>query len=126
MSPGPAVSYDPAACSWTLAEDFRRVIDGREWFIPAGFCFDLASIPRVLWSLLASHELGVLAPLCHDFLYRHGGNPTGCIVPPCVYTRAEADKLFLFQMKESGVSLLRRRAAYLAVRAFGGRSWKVG
>ena len=124
MSERPAVSYDPVARTWTLAEDFRRVIDGREWFIPAGFSFDLASIPRALWGLLASHELGVLAPLCHDWLYRNGGlTPSAW---PVRYTRARADDLFLRQMKESGVSLLRRRAAYLAVRAFGGRSWKVG
>ena len=125
MTPRPNVSYSPAARTWTLVEDFRATIDRREWFIPAGFCFDLASIPRALWSLLASHELGELAPLCHDYLYRNGGMaPTADHRGLLYYTRAEADDLFLRQMKEDGVSFHRRRAAYLAVRLFGRRSWK--
>lgn len=121
----PLVFYSPSERTWRLAQDFRRTIDGRDWFIAAPFDFDLASVPRVLWGVVASHELGVLAPLCHDFLYRNGGcPPDGCISPAHAYTRREADALFLEQMKEDGVSWIRRTVAYRAVRMFGGSSWE--
>lgn len=120
----PLVFYSPSERTWRLAQDFRRSIDGRDWFIKAPFDFDLASVPRYLWGLVASHELGVLAPLCHDFLYRNGGcPPDGCISPAHRYTRDEADALFLEQMKEDGVSWARRTLAYRAVRMFGGSRW---
>jgi hypothetical protein len=123
----PVVYYSPSERTWRLAQDFIRQIDGFWWCIPAPFDFDLASIPRILWPLLASHELGVLAPLCHDWLYRHGGVPPWGTISPATrrtYTRAETDKLFLRQMKEDGVGWFRRNAAYAAVRAFGASSWQ--
>jgi hypothetical protein len=63
-------------------------VGGREWqleaaytyhdadtaiTVPAGFRFDLSSVPRVFWSLIAPFELSIVAPLLHDFLYRYGG-----------------------------------------------------
>ena len=93
--------------------------------VPAGFRFDLSSVPRVFWSLIAPFELSIAAPLVHDFLYRHGGKPPeGSVAPPRAYTRAEADRTFRAMMEAEGVSAWRRTAAYLAVRAFGGRAWR--
>jgi len=43
--------------------------------VPDQFVFDLSSVPRALWWLIAPVELSVVAPLLHDFLYRYGGNP---------------------------------------------------
>ena len=43
--------------------------------VPAGFEFDLSSVPRIFWSLIAPFELSIAAPLLHDFLYRYGGKP---------------------------------------------------
>jgi hypothetical protein len=92
--------------------------------IPAGFYFDLASIPRPLWWLMAPFELSLAAPLLHDFLYRYKGNPpNGAVVPRRTYTRAEADALFKDVMHREGVSRWRRTLAYAAVRAAGGLSW---
>jgi hypothetical protein len=45
--------------------------------IPAGFVFDLASVPRVLWWLIAPFELSIVAPLIHDWLYRVEGAREG-------------------------------------------------
>ena len=93
--------------------------------VPAGFRFDLSSVPRVFWSLIAPFELSIAAPLAHDFLYRHGGQPpAGSIEPPRTYTRAEADRLFLTIMQAEGVAPWRRIPAYLAVRLFGRSSWR--
>ena len=122
-----------------LAPPLLTYLGGREWrledaytyrdgataiTVPAGFTFDLSSVPRVFWSLIAPFELSIVAPLIHDFLYRHGGDAPGAIVPPRTYTRAQADRLFLRIMETEGVARWRRVAAYAAVRAFGGGSWR--
>jgi len=100
--------------------------------IPEGFRFDLASIPRAFWWLLAPFELSVAAPLVHDYLYSHAGKPSVSILPsnksiPSPITnplsRAAVDLLFLEIMKDEGVSFWRRYPAYWAVRVFGELSW---
>jgi hypothetical protein len=85
--------------------------------IPAGFIFDLASVPRMLWWLIAPFELSIVGPLLHDYLYRVDGAREG-------YTRKQVDELFERLMYLEGISGWRRRAAYRAVRVFGGGSWR--
>lgn len=86
----------------------------REITVAGGFRFDLASIPRALWPVIAPFELSIAAPLIHDWLYR--GNDRR-------YTRSQADRIFRELMQREGVSWWRREAAYVAVRAFGGKAW---
>lgn len=116
--PAPVLVYDGA---WVLHEDYSYYDAPRDCLlnIPAGFRFDLASVPRALWWLIAPFELSIVAPLLHDWLYRHGG-----VVPGRSYTRAEADALFRDVMREEGVPGWRWRAAYLAVRVAGRGSWR--
>jgi hypothetical protein len=93
--------------------------------IPAGFVFDLSSVPRPFWSLIAPFELSIVAPLLHDVLYRHGGNlPAGWVSPPRAYTRAEVDRMFRRIMEAEEVSPWRRVLAYWAVRVFGRSAWR--
>jgi hypothetical protein len=93
--------------------------------VPAGFRFDLSTVPRALWWLIAPFELSVAAPLLHDFLYLHRGKPpAGSVKPPRTYTRAEADRIFFEIMRAEGVSPWRRMLGYLAVRVFGRRDWR--
>ena len=86
--------------------------------VPAGFEFDLSSVPRIFCSVIAPFELSIVAPLVHDFLYRHGGR-----VPTRTYTRAGADRLFLKIMRQENVPTWRATVAYLAVRLFGRSAW---
>jgi hypothetical protein len=90
---------------------------GRELRIPAGFRYDLASIPRWLWPIIAPHELSLIAPLAHDWLYRNHD---------ARYTRPEADNLFRDLMRRERVPKWRRASAYAAVRAFGAQAWERG
>lgn len=85
--------------------------------LPEGFTFDAASVPRLVWTIIAPVELGIVAPAVHDFLYRTGGDGGK-------WTRGEADGLFLDHMKAEGVGWLKRRAAWLAVRVGGRASWQ--
>lgn len=112
-----SVTYSPRTKQWRLVghqaiEDKKR---GRKIVIPDGFSFDLASVPRALWSLIAPFELSILAPLVHDFLYR--GNDER-------YSRAEADDLFRALMEREGVPWWRRWAAYAAVVRYGAEFWR--
>jgi hypothetical protein len=121
----PTCAYLPRLRTWRLKHDHMWAGCGLVLRVRAPFDFDLASIPRPLWLWIASHELGTLAPLYHDWLYRYGGRPPyGDCLPWRTFTRAEADALFLLHMQLSGVAWLRRWAAYLAVRLFGASSWR--
>lgn len=121
--PGPViVTYDVRARAWELVEPYPLDRPGFSLRIPAGFQFDLASIPRFFWRVIAPFELSLSAPLVHDFLYACQGHPPeGTVVPPRTFTRLESDRLFLVLMRLEGVPLWRRWLAYCAVRLFGPR-----
>lgn len=127
----PLVTYTVGKKEWEVAADYRYVYRHPDTTyttritVPAGFCCDLSSIPRALWWLIGPHELSIVAPLLHDWLYRHGGSPpVGCTWPIRSFTRSEADRLFFDAMREEGVTAWRRHVAYRAVRMFGGGAWK--
>jgi hypothetical protein len=88
--------------------------------IPAGFVWDGASVPRLLWTLSGIRPGGrMVGPsLVHDYLYRRR-RPTNCD-----YTRKDADQLFRYLMLKAGLSKMKARRAYWAVRLFGRSSWK--
>jgi len=111
--------------------------------IPPGFEHDFASVPRLLWALVAPTDLG-LASIFHDRLYRAGGQVTTWAwtdAPPSdasgapdprgtwearltPWRRDQTDALFARIMREQGVVRWRRRAAYHAVQVFGEPHWR--
>lgn len=112
---------------WRLESPFRCEVGGSRLEVPAGFRFDLASVPRVFWALVAPFELSLAAPLVHDFLYRRAGlPPRGSVVPWRSFTRAEADRTFCRLMARQGVAGWRLAAAFLAVRVAGFLAWRRG
>jgi len=90
--------------------------------VPRGFVTDFASVPRILWALIAPTGLHTRAAVIHDWLYeRHPVIQREDHVGPM--HRLEADEIFLEAMLELGVSRLRARIMYRAVRLFGQRRW---
>lgn len=127
--PDPAVTYNNA--EWVLLDDCRcAALDGCIVTAKRGFKTDLASIPRLLWGFIASFELSLVAPIVHDLIYGSAGTvtlPDGEVTPADKrFDRKEADDLFLELMTRSKVAYWKRNVAYLAVRAFGGSSWRQG
>lgn len=118
MSNKVAVSYNVAEGYWILLEDFFYTDHNYHVRVPAGFKFDLASIPRLFWRLIAPFELSLAAPLVHDYLYRSGG-----YVESGNFTRADSDWIFLSIMREEKVAVWRRWLAYFAVRIFGSKAF---
>lgn len=124
--PAPVLTYQTHRRLWRLEQhyDYQDLFGARRIRIGRGFLFDLSSVPRPLWWLIAPFELSIVAPLIHDFLYRYGGSPpVGSVAPPHSYSRAEADRLFRTIMEQEHVAGWRRHAAFAAVRTFGYGAW---
>ena len=99
-----------------------------EIIIPKGFEYDLASIPRFLWSMIAPFELSAVAPLFHDYMYKNVGqvpimHETDELRFFKGFTRKDADILFNQIMMAEDVVFWKRVLAYKAVRVFGGGVW---
>lgn len=76
--------------------------------VPAGYVTDLASVPRILWSVFPPHGRYAKAAIIHDWLYDNA-----------LRTKREADRIFLDAMTVLNVPVWRRRVMYTAVRLFG-------
>ncbi|MBN1351709.1 DUF1353 domain-containing protein [candidate division KSB1 bacterium] len=118
------VTYITEEDEWELVERYSVQVSGYDFDIPEGFRFDLASIPRVVWWLIAPFELSLVAPLVHDFMYEYEGQvPSESVEPDHIFERKEADDIFRELMKLEGVPEWRVILAYNATRWFGGLYW---
>lgn len=117
----PIITIEPGSGEWTLVSPFHAEVNGHTVVIPAGFRFDLASVPRILWWLVAPFHLSIAAPLVHDWLYRRGGwlIPGGARV-----ARSDADRVFRDLMRQYGVNPVVAFLAWVVVRVFGWVAWR--
>jgi hypothetical protein len=122
--PPPVICLPDPGGEWRLEQPYTYLDNDVSLTVPAGFRFDLSSVPRFLWPLVAPFELSIAAPLLHDFLYRHGGAVYEWTDPPEGYTRWGADRVFREVMALEGVPDWRRRVAWAAVRCFGWGAWR--
>jgi hypothetical protein len=102
-----------------VMEHYFRVVTSKGLFtIPTGFETDIASIPRAFHNLLS--PLGQYAPaaIFHDWAYSRASNGH------FPQDRKMADDVFKELMFNLGVPWPTRETIYLAVRAFGWRSYK--
>lgn len=125
--PKPVVTYDDP--EWRLIDDCcYGALDGSVITAKRGLRSDLASIPRLFWAIIASHEFLLIVPIMHDVIYRCGGKvgvPHGEVEPAGrVFDRKAADDVCLELMTRSNISYWKRNVAYLAVLAFGPSSWR--
>ncbi len=81
--------------------------------VPIGFISDLASVPRVFWSILPRQGRYAYAAMIHDYLYWEQGRP-----------REEADTIFKIAMEDSQVDGAVVETLYRAVSIFGESAWK--
>ncbi len=108
----PLIRYHYLTCSPILV-----FINGKNLVIPRHFKTDLASIPRVFWSLMSpAHSSSFRAAILHDWLYHN----------PCNYSRYDADLIFYEALINDKLSLWRSYIIYYAVRAFGAEYYNEG
>jgi hypothetical protein len=110
------LAVDPA--SWKLSRSYTVTSLGFVLTVAAGFVYDLATVPRLLWWLIAPFELSCAAALIHDWLYQHGG-----LTGMQRFTRLQADRFLYDLAAQEGVFWWRRWLAYRPVRLFGARYW---
>lgn len=72
-----------------------------------GFKSDLATIPRIFWSLLPPSGKYAPAAVIHDFMYHER------------HSKDYADKAFREAMRALGVNPIKREIMYYAVKWFG-------
>ena len=101
----PYKNYDYHTC-----DDMHVLIDGDYYVIPKGFKTDLASIPRVLWSIIAPQYTNYVAPaILHDYLYSCGN----------IGSRKWADEILYNALISEDVSKSTSLKFYFSVRIFG-------
>jgi Protein of unknown function (DUF1353) len=86
----------------------RLPIGGVVVRVPVGTITDLASVPRILWSIFPPHDIYAKAAIIHDYLY-----------DKAIGSKAFADDVFNEAMAVLGVPTWRRVSMYWAVRLFG-------
>lgn len=93
--------------NWRVYEPFEFYLSD-VISVPAGFVTDLASVPRVFWTLLPPDGKYAKAAIIHDYMYDNA-----------LRTKKEADLIFLDGMTVLGVPHWKRAIMYYAVRLFG-------
>ena len=119
-------------CCWLVAAPLAYEVgalgSGETITVPSGATTDLASIPRLAWSIGYPPDGPWLkAAVVHDFLYRTRG--TGWLGGQrwlsrrSAYSRAEADAVLREAMAALSVGPLERAVIWTAVRLGGAGGW---
>ena len=97
---------------------WRCVVDDQVFFLPEGFIFDGASIPRPLWSVYGGPFGKYRDAAClHDFLYAYGSL--------LGVSRKKADHYFYRRMINDRISHYKAKSMYGAVYIFGKKYYQV-
>lgn len=105
----PADDSDATGPTWTRA--------AVEHVVPAGFVTDLASVPAVLWGVIASYGRQTLPAVLHDLLYEAARSAPRATRARRL--RREADTLFRVTLRATGAGPVRQWLMWAGVRAFG-------
>jgi len=114
----PTVSWVGGRYPWRLEQDLVYQ-SGRLGgiVVPAGYCTDFASVPRIPGVYALTGDRAALASIIHDWLY--DARPDGV-------TRKDADRVFLEAMRAANDPRTRvvRGLMYAGVRAGGWLAWR--
>lgn len=98
-----------------LGSDFVVMVNERIFIVPKDFITDLASVPRVMWSLYPPNDSRTIrASIIHDYLYSGVAK----------ITRREADTILFDALISQGVSKYTAFKYWAAVRLFGRSHFK--
>lgn len=108
----PFQNYD-----FTLCKKFKFYVDYQEFIIDKGFATDLATVPRILWSLYSPMKTETIpGAVIHDYLYFCPGE----------MSRQEADAIFYDALVLEGLPQTTAFRYWLAVRLFGKSHFNAG
>ena len=98
---------------WKLRQSlvYHSDILGRVVTVPAGYCTDLASVPKLLrWLVPVANAKNRKAAVVHDYLCTHGDG--------VVKNQKQADKVFREALSVLGLGRFKSGALYYPVRTF--------
>lgn len=88
--------------------------DSSSIMVPAGFCYDGASVPKALSSIVPRFGGRYdRATALHDYLYTAG-----------ILSRKDSDKIFYEALRSDKVRWVQAKIMYFAVRIFGKKHYK--
>ncbi|MNF69611.1 hypothetical protein D3C85_570190 [compost metagenome] len=101
---------------WVLHQplEYRDPATGMVVTAPRGFATDLASVPRMFWTVFPPCGQYTPAAVIHDYLY--WTQPENC-------NKECADSILLNAMSDANVSEKTRKSIYYAVKYAGQKSW---
>lgn len=105
---------------WRLTQPMTAVWHGGSLHVPAGYCTDLATVPRPFRNVISSDGDLARAAVFHDALYTddaRGGH---------LWSRSDADDFFLALAAADGASWLARNLAWTGIRLGGWAMWRDG
>lgn len=109
------VYSDRSSKFWRLVKDVEvELSDGTRIVIPQGFFYDMASVPKIFWSIARPFNDGLLATLIHDYLYVHRQPGWGL---------KKVDREYLIWMNATNKNKLDNYVRYYIVRALGWLVW---
>lgn len=107
-----------------LLSDYKVTTrEGHEITVPAGFIFDMASVPESFWSARDPQDFSVAAALIHDYIYGQDYSEDA-VFDDGLKHRNRADRLFDELMERANVDPTTRRVGAAAVRWFGKLAWR--
>jgi hypothetical protein len=99
-----------------LVEDISyKLSNGKDIIVPKGYVTDMASTPRIVWSIFPPFGKYGFASVIHDYLYE---------TPEIIVSRRFVDAEFKRIMISNGVSKLVASIFYIYVYILGGINWK--
>jgi len=115
----PLLTPLPCGKKWVVRKEFYYDVGYKgsddRITIPAGFITDLATSPRILWSIIPPFGRYLSPSILHDYLYFSKE-----------VSRKKSDEIFYEAMLISGVKKWKAKIMYLTVRLFGRGSYKIG
>lgn len=100
------------AFKFSLCREFSVNVNNSEYKIPEGFITDLASVPRIFWSIDPPTDTKTIAAaILHDYLYSCPNN----------LPRYKVDAIFYDSLLMSGESRFKSFKYWLGVRIGGGQ-----
>lgn len=110
-------------CQWDAFGDVAFTSDsGATFFLESRSRTDLASMPRLAWSLLPPDGPWLKGAVFHDVGYRTRGD-IARLGHPEPLSRHEVDDLFKEMMAALGVTAWKRNLIYATLRIAGGGAW---
>lgn len=106
---------------WELVEPIQYVAnDGRFWIIPAGFLTDFGSVPDLVdWIIPQNSTVADPCYALHD--YHYACNRAG---EPVTHSREDADDILYEALLQCGVSVVKAKIIWAAVRVAGSFAWR--